>query len=191
MNRKYLLFLIYGPSGTGKSSVLKIAKETNNSVTIHKKDTNRKPRKGEDISQGGTFDLNFVNDFKNIDPYEIIYRKYDHLYGVRKDLLLNAFKNKEIHFIIINDIEALKDFKNMHPEAKLVYIHTNPEDIPKNVQKREGVPFNERYERVKQGYIEFIENNTLFDHIIVNFWDIENSHRQLQNIIRAYINKKD
>ena len=177
-------FVVFGSSGAGKSTLMEILRKINANITIHQKDTTREPRKTE--SADGATDLRFVKELKQED-YDIIYHKYGNYYGIRRDLLIKAFENKEIHFIIVRDIHAIQQFKYMYPGAKAIYIHTDPEQIPKRLQEREGVDFEERHKRVKEEFNEFVENNTLFDHVIVNFWDLKDAQKQLQNVINYYI----
>ncbi len=186
MYKIHLKFVVFGTSGAGKSTLMEILHKINSNITIHQKDTTRNPRKTE--SKEGATDLRFVKDFKTED-YDVAYHKYGNYYGIRRDLLLKAFENKEIHFIIMRDIHAIQQFKYMYPDVKAIYIHTDPKEIPKRLQEREGVDFNERLKRVKEEFNEFVENNILFDHVIVNFWDLKDAQKQIQNIINSYIRK--
>lgn len=186
MYKIHLKFAIFGASGSGKSTILRLLQKISPNVSIHRKDSTRPPRKTE--PKEGTIELRFVKILNN-EEYDIIYPLYGHLYGVRKNLLMKAFDKKEIHFIVINNISAIQQFKYMYPDAKAIYIHTDPEKIPENYQKREGIELVERKRRILQQYHEFLENNTLFDHVVLNFWDLENSTKQLKNIIHYYMRK--
>lgn len=173
-------------SGSGKSIIIEILQKISKNITIHKKDTTRLPRKTE--NKECCLDLRFVKEF-NKEDCDIIYHKYDHYYGIRRDQLIKAFENKEMHFIIIRDIHAISAFKYMYPDAISIYINSNPDKIPERLQKREGVDVKERIKRIKVEYLEFVENNTLFDHVIVNFLDIDNAKKQIQNIINHYVRR--
>lgn len=186
MYKIHIKFLIFGSSGAGKSALMEILQKISPNITIHRKDTTRQPRKTENSE--GALDLRFVKEL-NAEEYDLIYHKYGNYYGIRKDSLLDAFKNKEMHFIIVRDIHAIQQFKYIYPDAKAIYIHADPNEIPKRLQLREGVEFEERAKRIKEEFNEFVENNTLFDHVVVNFWDIEGAKKQLQNIINCYVRK--
>jgi guanylate kinase len=182
----HLKFLVFGTSGAGKSTLIEILHKISENITVHRKDTTREPRPTEDGKE--VLDLRFVREL-NKDDYDVIYHKYSHYYGIRRDLLIKAFQNKEVHFIIIRDIHAIQQLKYMYPDAKAIYIHADPNEIPKRLQLREGVDFEERVRRIKEEFKEFVENNTLFDHVVVNFWDLEDAKKQLQNIINSYVRK--
>jgi guanylate kinase len=179
-------FIVFGTSGAGKSTLMEILKKINPNITVHQKDTTRKPRKTE--SSDGALDLRFVEDFKSED-YDVVYHKYGNYYGIRREVLLKAFENKEIHFIIVRDIHAIQQFKYMYPDAKAIFIHTDPKDIPERLQIRESLDSDERIKRVKEEFNEFVEHNTLFDHVVVNFWDLKDAQKQLQNILNMYVRK--
>ena len=186
----HLKIAIYGSSGSGKSTLIELLRKISKNVTVHRKDTTRPPRPVEMAE--GCADLRFVSaeEFeKNRADYDIVYTKYGFLYGIRRDQLVSAFEKKEIHVVIIRDITALQQFKYMYPDAIAVYVHADPKMIPANLQKREGVDFSERLRRVEMEYKEFIENSTLFDNIIVNFWEIDNAVRQIQNILHLHVRK--
>lgn len=186
MYKIHLKFAVFGTSGAGKSTLMEILHKINPNITIHQKDTTRNPRETE--AKEGATDLRFVKNFKT-EEYDVIYHKYGNYYGIRRDLLLKAFEHKEIHFIIIRDIHAIQQFKYMYPDVRAIYIHTDPKEIPKRLQDREGIDVIERLKRVKEEFNEFVENNTLFDHVVVNFWDLKDAQKQIQNIINSYIRK--
>lgn len=188
----HLKFAAYGSSGSGKSSLIEIVEKIASNITVHRKDTTRKPRPNENPDK--SLDLRFLSQ-KDFDTntrsgeYDLVYEKYGGLYGVRRDQLIKAFENKEIHFAIVRDISAIQQFKFMYRDAVALYIHADPETIPENLRKREGVNFEERLRRIQMEYKEFIENNTLFDHVVLNFWELDNSVRQLRNILHSYVRK--
>src|SRR3989338_7725129 len=122
MKNKNLFFVLYGASGSGKSTLLHLVKG-NKGCSIHQKDTTRPPRQNENSS--GILELRFQ---KKLIPanYALIYKQYGYFYGVRKDLLEKATKNNEFHFIIINDVKAIKKFKDKFPQSIIFYIHCDP-----------------------------------------------------------------
>lgn len=184
-------FAVYGSSGSGKSKLMEIVTGLAPNVTIHRKDTTRTPRAGEDEQ---TLDLRFVEEKEFSErqkegEYDIAYYKYGGMYGVRRDQIVEAFQEKQVHYVIIRDINALKDFKMMYSDAKALYIHANPENIPRNLKARDGVKAEERMKRTVQEYYEYLDNSTAFDHVILNFWDIDNAIKQIRNIQNFYVRR--
>jgi len=179
---KNLFFIIYGASGSGKSTILTLIKNIKN-VSIHQKDTTRPPRKKENINK--ILELRFKNDL-NENDYLLIYKQYGYFYGVRKDLISKAIENKEFHFIIINDIEAIKKFKSKYPNTVIIYIHYDPSEIPNRFKERDTLEFTQREKRIQEQYLDYVNNNTLFDHVVLNLWDIEYSKKQILSILKSY-----
>ncbi len=179
---KNLFFIVYGASGSGKSTILNLIKDIKN-VSIHKKDTTRSLRKNEE--KNGTLDIRFINKF-NKNEYSLIYKQWGNYYGIRKDLICKAIDNKEFHFIIIGDMKVLKKFISKYPNCIKIYIHYDPSEIPKRFKERDTLEFKQRKNKINKQYLDFIKNNTLFDHVIVNFWDIEHSKKQILNILKLY-----
>lgn len=182
----YMLLAVYGASGSGKSEMMKIIDRVCLEATIHKKFTTRGRRPKE--SPENLLDLELVKEFDE-NLCEATYFKYGNYYGIRKDLLEKAYRNKESHFMIVRDINAIRRLKSLHPELKTIYVHADPHNLKRNLQSREGLDMKERIRRINEEFLEFVYNSILFDHVIVNFWDIENASKQLSHIINMYHKK--
>lgn len=179
--------VFYGVSGSGKSALLHMLKGVFPNVTLHRKDCTRPPRKNE--PQGGTPELRLVKKLGPKKDYLFTYKQYGYWYGVEKEQLNRAFANHEIHLIIIGSMSALKKFKTFYPHAITVYVHSDPENIPKRLLLRDTLQYEQRKERIIAIYKEFLRNSTFFDFIILNFWDGKNSLKQAQNIITKYLER--
>ncbi|HBU07087.1 MAG TPA: hypothetical protein DEB09_03300 [Candidatus Magasanikbacteria bacterium] len=181
--QSFQLYIIYGASGVGKSMITKMVKSfiSDLKITIHRKDTTRSPRKGE--SKSGTDDLGFVKKMSN-NKYAVIYNYCGHKYGVRNDLLNKAFMDKAIHFIIVADIQAIKKLKLMYPMAKVIFVHADYKEMSEKIRQADTLDWKKRKVRAQSIYKNFIKYNTLFDYVILNFWDIDKALQQLKNIIK-------
>lgn len=175
------LFVLYGASGSGKSSLLNFAKELDG-ISIHQKDTTRPKRSTEKDCMS---DLRFVQKIIR-HRYLVTYKKYGYRYGIRKDLIEKAIERSELHFIILTDISAIKKLKHEYPGTVIIYLHADPDKIPLQFKLRNDNGFKKRKEGIRKQYADFIRNNILFNHVIVNFGNIENAQEQLFNIIRIY-----
>lgn len=184
----HLKFAVFGSSGAGKTKLIELVRQLAPNITVHKKDTTRQVRLNEDPEK--SIDLRFIprEEFEtNREDYDVIYTKYGELYGVRRDQFLKAFDKKEIHFAVIRDIPTIQQLKFMYPDFKAIYVHVDPERIPDRIKARDTLRPEERKERTIKEYTEFLENNTLFDHTILNFWDASNAVKQLRNILNYYV----
>ena len=185
-------YVVHGSSGSGKSALIELLEESSYNVSVHRKDSTREHRPNE--SPEGTLDLRFLDQAtfeknRKRGKYDIVYEKYGNLYGIRKDQLTEAFENKESHFLIIRDISAIRQFKYTYPDAKAIYIHADPKSIPERLRERDGMSPKKRQERTREEYDEYKHNNTLFDHVVLNFWDLEGAALQMKNIMHKYAKK--
>ncbi len=180
--RRNLFFIVYGASGSGKSTILKFVKDIQN-VSVHRKDTTRSYRKYE--IEDECADINYVKSF-NEDEYIFIHYLWGNRYGIRKDLISKAQKNKELHFIVIGDVKILKKFKSIYPNTVTIYVHCDPSEISRRFLERDSHEWERRKKGINKQIIDFINNNTLFDHIIINSWDIQHTKKQALSILKLY-----
>ena len=183
-SKKHLIMVFYGVSGSGKSLLLKMMKDIFPNVTLHRKDSTRPRRQGEPAH--GTPELRLVKKLGPASDYLLTYQAYGAWFGVRKDQLNKSFDKSEIHLIIIANIKAIKEFKAFYPHAITVYVHSDPQNIPERLIKRDTLEYEKRKKRSVALYKGFLNNNTLFDFIVLNFWDKRNAAQQAENIIKKY-----
>ena len=156
MNKKNTIFLISGPSGVGKDTVIKTLNESNlnikNIVTI----TTRKIR----VNEINNKDYIFVNkkEFENLIKKNKIIIKTD-IQGVKK--LKQKFINATTIFIMPPDVRTL-----------LNRLKSRKTDSVEDITKRSDIAFKE------------IEEKKMFDHIIINKdGDLINTINQIKKII--------
>ncbi len=185
MGKIIKFFIIYGNSGSGKSTILRSICRNKNYV-IDSKDTNRPIRKNE--SQKNNPELTFVDNLMALN-YELIYKRCGYSYGIRKDLLKKSLRDDKIHFIIINDVKSIKDFKKKYPKSVAIYIHCDPKTIFERIKQRKDSKSDTKKRILiqKQQYLDFFNNNLIFDNVVINLWDINNAKKQLLRIINQYI----
>lgn len=185
--KKHIIMAFFGVSGSGKSALLYMIKKSFSHTTLHRKDCTRPARKGE--PKDGTPEMHLVKKLGPKDEYLFTYKQYGYMYGVKKNQLNKAFANHELHLIIIGTINALKKLKTFYPHVITVYVHSDPENIPKRLLLRDTLQYKKRQQRIKELYRDFLKNNTLFDFIVLNFWDKKNALKQAESIISKYLER--
>ena len=184
MNKKNTIFLISGPSGVGKDSVIKKLNESNanikNIITI----TTRKIRENEISNK----DYIFVNK----QEFETLIKKqkliewsevYGNYYGVPLDQIeINLQKQNKI--IIKTDIQGIKKLKQKFENAITIFIM--PPDIKtllKRLKSRKTDSIEDITKRSDIAIKEMEEKN-IFDHIVINKdGDLMNTIEQIKKII--------
>ena len=184
MNKKNTIFLISGPSGVGKDSVIKKLNESNanikNIITI----TTRKIRENEISNK----DYIFVNK----QEFETLIKKqkliewsevYGNYYGVPLDQIKNNLQ-KQNKIIIKTDIQGIKKLKQKFENAITIFIM--PPDIKtllKRLKSRKTDSIEDITKRSDIAIKEMEEKN-LFDHIVINKdGDLMNTIEQIKKII--------
>jgi|TARA_Y100000588_G_scaffold22771_1_gene22945 guanylate kinase len=184
MNKKNTIFLISGPSGVGKDSVIKKLNESNanikNIITI----TTRKIRENEISNK----DYIFVNK----QEFETLIKKqkliewsevYGNYYGVPLDQIENNLQ-KQNKIIIKTDIQGIKKLKQKFENAITIFIM--PPDIKtllKRLKSRKTDSIEDITKRSDIAIKEMEEKN-IFDHIVINKdGDLMNTIEQIKKII--------
>lgn len=194
MHPIHLKFIVAGVSGVGKSTILNLLKKTDasHSITVHQKDTTRTPRPSDsDFQDVSCISTEEFEKRRRNREYELIFTgKSGKLYGVRHDQLVKACAEKEIHFIIFRNFSAIRKFKSIHPDTKVIYMYTDRENLFEHLKQRNGIDdsaISMAINMIRVEFQEFIDNNTLFDHVIINTREEANCVQQLLNIIDKYV----
>ena len=183
MNKKNTIFLISGPSGVGKDSVIKKLNESNanikNIITI----TTRKIRENEISNK----DYIFVNK----QEFETLIKKqkliewsevYGNYYGVPLDQIENNLQ-KQNKIIIKTDIQGIKKLKQKFENAITIFIM--PPDIKtllKRLKSRKTDSIEDITKRSDIAIKEMEEKN-IFDHIVINKdGDLMNTIEQIKKL---------
>ena len=184
MNKKNTIFLISGPSGVGKDSVIKKLNESNSNIKNIITITTRKIRENEISNK----DYIFVNK----QEFETLIKKqkliewsevYGNYYGVPLDQIENNLQ-KQNKIIIKTDIQGVKKLKQKFENAITIFIM--PPDIKtllKRLKSRKTDSIEDITKRSDIAIKEMEEKN-IFDHIVINKdGDLMNTIEQIKKII--------
>lgn len=192
------VFLVHGLSGCGKSHLLDLLVKTFPDATVHRKDSTRDPRAIDaDIN---CVDAAYLQSHR--EEYVAVYERYGRLYGIRRDQWDEAYRRRQLHFVIVTDVNTIRHLK-MQYMAKAIHIHADPRDLQRVLRQRrasltqeelerlEGVSIKERIRRMNLLVTEYVENCTLFDYCVLNFiYPQEHQSaamRQLQQIVNHHL----
>ncbi len=175
------LFVVSGPSGVGKSTLIeRFLKEDNNS-TFSVSYTTRQMRKGEEDGK----DYYFVDEDKFIDmskkgsflEWENV---HGHFYGTSKKEVMDTLDSGRDILLDIDVKGALK-VKSQYPEACLIFIDPpSKEALLRRLSLRREKEIDLRMKRVK----EELEKKQFFDYSIVND-DLEKAYTVFKQIIES------
>tara|TARA_B100001123_G_scaffold180397_1_gene206646 strand:- start:807 stop:1367 length:561 start_codon:yes stop_codon:yes gene_type:complete len=184
MNKKNTIFLISGPSGVGKDSVIQKLNESNSNIENIITITTRKIRENEIHNK----DYIFVNkqEFEDLIKKKKLIewsQVYGNFYGVPKDQIENNLK-KENKIIIKTDIQGIKKLKQKFKNAITIFIM--PPDIKTLLNRLKSRKTDSLEDITKRSDIAIkeMEEKYIFDHIIINKdGDLINTIEQIKKII--------
>lgn len=185
------IIIIFGSSGSGKTTLVEQMVNLGGlRYSVHIKDTDRPPRKYDDI------EINSVLQLRPED-YDYVYQTYGYRYGIRKVQIDAAVSKSKSHFIICNDITTIKALKRDYfGKVIVIYHHLDASlDTILKIQKNRDISDDEIKLRVSKIEIlkkQFIENYPLFDGVLTNSMDksISSVSAELESLISHLSNVK-
>ncbi|MCM8771908.1 MAG: guanylate kinase [Candidatus Omnitrophica bacterium] len=146
---KNLIFVLSAPSGTGKTTILKILKDELKDVDIVVTYTTRKPRPGE--KDGIDYNFIEIDEFKKkiekgeLIEWSIVYGNY---YGIPKDKIEENLKKEKKTLLIIDTQGGLK-IKKIYPNAFLIGIlPPSLKEQERRLRERKDMPEEEIKKRL-------------------------------------------
>jgi len=184
------LFVLSGPSGAGKDSVLTRLKERELPLHFVVTVTTRPPRPGEVDGR----EYHFVSEdrFRELrDKGELVEwaEVYGHFYGVpRWEIEEGRSRGKDV--IVKVDVQGAAALKRLYPEAILIFLTTPSfEELAERLrQRRTETPFDLDL-RLKTAFEE-MKRRDFFDYNIVNS-QLDKAVDELEAIIRGEVSGKD
>ncbi|MCX7965307.1 MAG: guanylate kinase [Syntrophorhabdaceae bacterium] len=178
--KKGLLFVVSGPSGVGKSTLIeKFLKEDKNSTfsvsyTTREKREHEKEGKDYYFVDRDTF-LEMIKNGEFLE-WETV---HDNLYGTPKKEIFNALKKGMDIFLDIDVNGALK-IKKAYPWACLIFVEPpSKEELKKRLTLRGEKNIELRLKR----YDEEIEKKHIFDYNVIND-NLERAYKDFVKIIK-------
>lgn len=175
-----MLYIFFGPSTSGKTTLLDLAKEQYGSKCIVKKVSTRGARgDNDDIF---SCPMGFAND----DYYH--YKMYGHDYGFLKSDIKQACLSEEPYFAICSDIKTVREMKRKYDGRLIVtffLLDVSKEELRK-VQERRGLSESEIEQRIN--HVALINELLLINMDLFN--DVMISHHAQNGIARykKYLN---
>lgn len=187
-----VLFIISGPSGVGKGTLVKLLLQKNPALALSVSCTTRQPRAGERDGVDYFFieKEEFVRRIseKGFLEYDVHFGNY---YGTPKDFVFDRLKEKSVilEIEVVGAAKVRQALAEMQSAPRLVTIMIVPPDLnalERRLTGRESETEEERKNRLERVRFELSQQN-LYDYVVVND-DLRQTEQQLQQIITNEIN---
>ena len=183
MNKKGLLIVISGPSGTGKGTVCKKLLQRND-FWISVSATTRAPRKGEVDGENYYF-ISKEEFIKRIDNEDFLEHAevYGNYYGTPKSKVLEQIDNGKDVILEIDIQGALKVKENYHDGVFIFILPPSMEELKKRIINRGTETEESLMTRFKSAYKE-INFVSKYNYAVVND-TVEEAVRKIECILIA------
>lgn len=177
------LFVISGPSGTGKGTICReilAARDIDLSVSM----TTRAPRAGEE--HGREYYFTSIEEFReniergNLLEYAVV---YENMYGTPKDAVMRRLERGR-DVILEIDIQGALNVKRAMPEAILIFILPPSLRVLRERLAARGTDSEETVEKRSQQAMNEIKLLGEYDYYVVND-DLEKAVSEALSIITA------
>ena len=182
--KKGTFFVLSGPSGSGKGTVLKEVLKKDDTLIFSISATSRAPRKSE---------INGINYFfKSREEFEKLIKEnafleytetYGNYYGTLKEQV-NVALEKGKNIILEIDPVGARNIRFSYPEAVLMFLVAPSLEILKNRLTARGSEKENALQTRINSAINEIENASLYDYIVINDF-VERASEDIVSIIRA------
>lgn len=181
------LFVISGPSGAGKGTLLSKVIERIPDAWVSVSATTRTPRPGEEEGVHYYFlDKDHFLELVNHDGFLEWAKVHDNYYGTLKESVLEHMKAGE-QVILEIDVQGALQVRNVIPEAHLVFIEPpSLEELERRLRSRGTESDDVISSRMKTAEVELAQKME-YDIQVVND-DLEQAVNELTAVINSFAN---
>ena len=191
MSNPYI-FLIVGASGSGKGLLLRALRDMGQRhvIIIPKQTTRRsKTTNGDEMIS--------IYPKKKIDPkFNIIYGNWLNKYGICSSDIWENIKKGKYQVLIVSNLNAIKKlYHRFGPLIKLIYLYSpvDKEQLEKHQKDIAAENKNEievRKSKIKVVHDYYVDNITMFDHVLLNMQEPEDLCDQIFRLFQYYREKE-
>jgi guanylate kinase len=182
MNERGRLFVLSGPSGAGKGTIIKESLAGRPDVLYSISATTRPARPGE--RDGIDYFFLSENDFRNrLERGELLESAvvFGHLYGTPRRPVETALKEGQ-DVLLELDVQGAAQVKQSMPEAVLIFVEPPSfDELITRLEARGTEDASAKARRIETAYEE-VKAKADYDHVIVND-DLETAVRALVRIL--------
>lgn len=182
--RKGTFFVLSGPSGSGKGTVLKEVLRKSDRIVYSVSATSRSPRAGE--VDGINYYFKSREEFETLikaDAFIEYTETYGNYYGTLKSEVEKAIENGKNIILEIDPVGA-RNVRAHYPDAVLMFLVAPDLEVLSSRLSGRGSESAETFKIRHDAALSEMENATLYDYVVVNDF-VERAADDILAIIRA------
>lgn len=182
--KKGTFFVLSGPSGSGKGTVLQEVLRKSDRIVYSVSATSRSPRAGE--VDGINYYFKSREEFETLikaDAFIEYTETYGNYYGTLKSEVENAIVNGKNIILEIDPVGA-RNVRAHYPDAVLMFLVAPDLEVLSSRLSGRGSESAETFKIRHDAALSEMENATLYDYVVVNDF-VERAADDILAIIRA------
>lgn len=182
--KKGTFFVLSGPSGSGKGTVLKEVLRKSDRIVYSVSATSRNPRAGE--VDGINYYFKSREEFETLikaDAFIEYTETYGNYYGTLKSEVEKAIENGKNIILEIDPVGA-RNVRAHYPDAVLMFLVAPDLEVLSSRLSGRGSESAETFKIRHDAALSEMENATLYDYVVVNDF-VERAADDILAIIRA------
>lgn len=182
--KKGTFFVLSGPSGSGKGTVLKVVLRKSDRIVYSVSATSRSPRAGE--VDGVNYYFKSREEFETLikaDAFIEYTETYGNYYGTLKSEVEKAIENGKNIILEIDPVGA-RNVRAHYPDAVLMFLVAPDLEVLSSRLSGRGSESAETFKIRHDAALSEMENATLYDYVVVNDF-VERAADDILAIIRA------
>ena len=182
--KKGTFFVLSGPSGSGKGTVLKEVLRKSDRIVYSVSATSRSPRAGE--VDGINYYFKSREEFETLikaDAFIEYTETYGNYYGTLKSEVEKAIENGKNTILEIDPVGA-RNVRAHYPDAVLMFLVAPDLEVLSRRLSGRGSESAETFKIRHDAALSEMENATLYDYVVVNDF-VERAADDILAIIRA------
>lgn len=182
--KKGTFFVLSGPSGSGKGTVLKEVLRKSDRIVYSVSATSRSPRAGE--VDGINYYFKSREEFETLikaDAFIEYTETYGNYYGTLKSEVEKAIENGKNIILEIDPVGA-RNVRAHYPDAVLMFLVAPDLEVLSRRLSGRGSESAETFKIRHDAALSEMENATLYDYVVVNDF-VERAADDILAIIRA------